>query len=203
VLGVIALGFTVTYFLQLVENQLSEREMKNISQRVTSQAFEAESIQHSFNKLSELKKRIDSLITKQEAMLANLRLSQDTVVSSKQPYYDYHELENRIKINTEAIEQFNSIVLNRPETLVSLPLLNRDVESLRSEIDRLEKKIEMLQGINTATIAQMNEYLLDTAGMLKWVIGGILFTLLILVLQNTFTFRKQIKVEKKAEDGGE
>ena len=119
-----------------------------------------------------LEARLDSI--KQRNFLIKLDSLQNHGIVSK----EIVKLKKEIDLNKNKISKFENLLLTDAENLITLPLIKRDIEGLRSEISSIKNNINsqksMIQEMQT-----QNRWIIGTLGL------GIL-ALLIPVIKSSF-----------------
>jgi hypothetical protein len=80
-------------------------------------------------------------------------------------------LEARTASNADAIEKFSGLLLTKPEQVITLPLMQRDVQAVREDLASVKGQVKDLSSLMT-----------ETAGQNRWVIGTLALGMLTLVV---------------------
>jgi hypothetical protein len=92
--------------------------------------------------------------------------------------------------NTEAISNIQKLVLAEPVRLITLPLLQKDIQGIKEDLSTTKENVKSLNGLIT-----------ETSGQNRWIIGTIGLGMLALVIPSIRSiFGQSSKAEKKDND---
>jgi hypothetical protein len=80
-------------------------------------------------------------------------------------------IEKKLDSDSERISKFEQLFLSDAERLITVPLLQRDIKSIKDDLPTIREQVKGLSGLVT-----------ETSGQNRWVIGTLAFGMLALVL---------------------
>lgn len=116
--------------------------------------------------LIELREEMDSKLLSVQKLVSRIQANIDTITSLPQEAKEYLDLEKiraEIQEQKQTLDTLNSIIIENPEKALSIPLLRKDIEMLRKDMEE----------INLSVIKQIDR-VYDFSKWFIWVIIAII-----------------------------